>query len=117
MTVDTQQVDFKLPGEGKVALSANVILRETGETKVVSFTAMPRASADGQSISLAQVQYADGEEISPELTEALLKKASEILNLRNFDLEGMTLRIQKLDVEAGKITLFADAYVEKIPAA
>jgi len=117
MTVDTQQVNFKLPGEGKVALSANVLLRETGETKLVSFTAMPRASADGQSISLEQVQYADGEEISPELTEALLKKASEILNLRNFDLEGMSLRIQKLDVEAGKITFFADAYVEKIPAA
>ncbi|MBD1923290.1 DUF2993 domain-containing protein [Microcoleus sp. FACHB-831] len=117
MTVDTQQVDFKLPGDGKVALSANVLLRETGETKLVSFTAMPSASADGQSISLKQVQYAEGEEISPELTEALLNKASEILNLRNFDLEGMTLRIQKLDVEAGKITLFADAYVEKIPAA
>lgn len=117
MTVDTQQVDFKLPGDGKVALSANVLLRETGETKLVSFTAMPNASADGQSISLKQVQYADGEEISPELTEALLNKASEILNLRNFDLEGMKLRIQKLDVEAGKITLFADAYVEKIPAA
>lgn len=117
MTVDTQQVDFKLPGDGKVALSANVLLRETGETKLVSFTAMPNASADGQSISLKQVQYADSEEISPELTEALLNKASEILNLRNFDLEGMKLRIQKLNVEAGKITLFADAYVEKIPAA
>ena len=117
MTVDTQQVDFKLPGDGKVALSANVLLRETGETKLVSFTAMPNASADGQSISLKQVQYADSEEISPELKEALLNKASEILNLRNFDLEGMKLRIQKLNVEAGKITLFADAYVEKIPAA
>lgn len=116
-TIDAQQVNFGLPGAGKVALSTQARIRETGETKDVAFTAVPRVSADGQSVSLDQVEYAEGKELSPELTRALLDKASEILNFRNFDLQGMSLRIQKLDVEKGQMTLFADAHVEQIPSA
>jgi len=36
------------------------------------------------------------EEISPELTKALVDQTSEILNLSNFDLEGMTFKINTL---------------------
>lgn len=116
MTIDTKKVDFRLPGEGKVALNTTVFLRETGETKQVSFTAVPRVSANGQNVSLEDVQYTEGEELSAELTKALLDKASELLNLSNFDLEGMSLRIKQLNAEAGKLTVLAEAHVEKIPS-
>ncbi|MBD1927289.1 DUF2993 domain-containing protein [Trichocoleus sp. FACHB-90] len=116
MTIDTKKVDFRLPGEGKVALNTTVFLRETGETKQVSFTAVPRVSANGQNVSLEDVQYTEGEELSPELTKGLLDKASELLNLSNFDLEGMSLRIKQLNAEAGKLTVIAEAHVEKIPS-
>jgi hypothetical protein len=48
MTIDTRQVEFRLPGESKISLSAEIHLKETGETKQVSFTAVPRMSAGGQ---------------------------------------------------------------------
>lgn len=117
MTIDAQQVDFHLPGEGKVALNANVLLRETGETKQVAFTAVPRVSTNGQTVTLEDLQYGEAEELSPELTKALVDETSEILNLSNFDLEGMSLRIKSLDVEAGSLTLQAEAHVEQIPSA
>lgn len=116
MAIDPQHVDFHLPGEGKVALNASVLLRETGETKEVAFTAAPRVSPGGQTVTLENVQYGDGEEISPELTKALVDQTSEILNLTNFDLEGMTLKINSLQVQEGKLTLEADAHVEQIPS-
>jgi hypothetical protein len=116
MTIDPQQVDFRLPGEGKVALNARMLLRETGETKQVAFTAVPRVSANGQTVVLEDVQYGEGEEISPELTKALVDQTSEILNLSNFDLEGMTLKVNNLQVETGKLTLEAEAHVEQIPS-
>ena len=116
MTINTKKVDFRLPGEGKVALNTTVFLGETGETKQVSFTAVPRVSANGQNVSLEDVQYTEGEELSAELTKALLDKASELLNLSNFDLEGMSLRIKQLNAEAGKLTVLAEAHVEKIPS-
>lgn len=114
--IDPQQVDFRLPGGGKVALNATVVLRQTSETKQVAFTAVPRVSANGETVSLEDVQYGEGEEISPELTKALVDQTSEILNLSNFDLEGITLKINTLEVEAGKLTLQAEAYVEQIPS-
>jgi hypothetical protein len=116
MTIDPQHVDFRLPSEGKIALNATVLLRETGETKQVAFTAVPHVSANGQTVSLEDVQYGEGEEISPEMTKALVDQTSEILNLSNFDLEGMTLKINNLKVEPGKLTLETQAYVEQIPS-
>jgi len=116
VTVDAQQVDFRLPGGGKVVLNASVMLQETGETHQVAFSAVPCVSTSGQTVSLDNVEYGDTEELSPELTQALIEETSEILNLSNFDLEGMTLKINNLQVEAGKITLQAQARVEQIPS-
>lgn len=115
MNIEPQHVDFRLPGEGKVALNATVRISETKETKQVAFTAVPRVVGNGETVTLEDVQYEEGEERSPELTKALVDQTSEILNLSNFDLEGMSLRIKQLKVEAGKLTLEAEAYVEQIP--
>lgn len=112
--IDAQQVEFHLPGEGKVAINASVVLSTTGETKQVAFTAVPQVSANGQTVALNNVQYGEGE-LSPELTKALVNQTSEILNLSNFDLAGMALKVNSLDVEAGKLTFQAEARVEQIP--
>ncbi|NMG19186.1 DUF2993 domain-containing protein [Brasilonema bromeliae] len=116
-TIIPQHVDFHLPGENKVALGASILLRETNETHQVAFSAVPKVSANGQTVSLENVEYGDTKEISPELTKTLIDATSEILNLSNFDLEGMTLRVKQLEVETGKLILQAEAYVEQIPSA
>jgi hypothetical protein len=117
VTIAPQHVEFCLPGDNKVALNAEILLQETGETQQVAFSAVPHINANGQTVSLENVEYGEGKEISPELTKALIEQTSEILNLSNFDLEGMSLQVKKLELEAGKLTLQAEAYVEKIPSA
>lgn len=86
-----------------MTLNASILLKES--QKQVAFTATPRVSANGQSVSLENVEYDDSEEVSKELTKALVEQTSEILNLSNFDLEGISLRVKQLKVEAGKLTL------------
>lgn len=115
-TIDTRQVEFHLPGDSKVALRAEIVLRETNETKQVAFSAVPSTSPDGYSVSLADVEYSEGKDLSPDLTETLLQKTSELLDLRNFEIEGMSLRLKSLDVQAGKMTLEAQAHVEQFPS-
>ncbi|MBD2353636.1 DUF2993 domain-containing protein [Tolypothrix sp. FACHB-123] len=114
--INPKKVDFRLPGEGKVAINANIILGEPGENHQVAFEAVPRISGNGKTVSLENVEYGQGEEISPELTKALVNQTSELLNLSNFDLEGMTLQVKSLNVEPGKLILQAQAYVEQIPS-
>jgi hypothetical protein len=116
-TIEPQYVDFRLPGDGKIALNATIKLVETGENQQVAFSAFPWINANGKSVSLENIEYGENEEISPELTKALIDETSEILNLSNFDLEGIGLQVKQLKVEVGKLTLEAQAYVEQIPSA
>ncbi len=116
-TIEPQHVDFRLPADGKVALNASVKLIETGENHQVAFSAVPSITANGKSVSLENVEYGESEEISPDLTKSLIDQTSEILNLSNFDLEGINLQVNQLKVEVGKLTLQAQAYVEQIPSA
>lgn len=115
-TLDTRKVEFHLPGDSKVALRAEIVMRETKETKQVAFSAVPRKSPDGYSVSLEDVQYSEGKDLSSDLTDTLLEKTSELLDLRNFELEGMSLRLKALDVQPGKMTLQAQAQVEQFPS-
>jgi LmeA-like phospholipid-binding len=116
-SIEPQNIDFRLLDNQKVGLNATIKLTETGETQQIAFTAAPKVNANGQSVSLENVEYGEGEEISPELTKALVDQTSELLNLSNFDLEGMTLRVKQLEVAPGKLALQAEAYVEQIPSA
>jgi len=116
LIVDTQRVEFGLPGNGTVALKTDVKLRNTGETRHTAFTVTPTMEPGGQQVVLENVQYEPGQELSPELTSALLATARELLDLRNFELEGMDLRLKHMDVQPGRLLLEAEARVEKIPA-
>lgn len=115
LTISTRQVQFGLPGDGKILLTAEIFLNKTGETKQVSFTTVPRVIAGGERITLQDVQYSESKELSPELTTALLERANELLNLRNFELQGMSLRLKGLEVNKGKLTLQATARIEQFP--
>ncbi|NJM19410.1 MAG: DUF2993 domain-containing protein [Richelia sp. SM1_7_0] len=110
-----QKVDFRLPGDNKIQLNATVLLKETGETNQVAFSAVPRVSAEGKTVILENIEYDKNQENSSELAEALINQTSELLNLSNFDLEGMDLTVKSLEIETGKLVLLAEAYVEKIP--
>lgn len=116
VTINTQQVRLSLPGQDQVALTAQVHLQETDQQKEVCFKTTPKMSSDGQRISLDNVEYAEGKELSPELTQALLDKASEIMDLRTFEMEGMDLRLKGFDIQQGRLTLQAEARISKFAA-
>lgn len=116
-TVDTQHVDFQLPGNGKVCLKADIRDRAANDLQHVAFTAVPRVSPDHQRICLEDVAYTDGEELSPDLTQALLNEANQLLDLKNFELDGMNLKVKQLDLDQGKLKLVGEAHVEQFPSA
>lgn len=116
MTVNTQRIEFGLPGDGKIFLGTEVLLQKTQERKRVAFTAIPTVRDAGQQIILEDLEYIEGQDLSPDLIEALLNEVRSLLDLRNFELEGMTLRLKKLDVQKGKFVLQSEAYVEQFPS-
>lgn len=115
LTIDIQSVQCQLLSSAKIALEAEVLVRETDAREKIYFTAKPQIDAGGWAVSLQDVEYPENQEFSPDLTVALAAKASEVLDLRNFELEGMSLQIQELNVEAGLLTLKALAKVANFP--
>lgn len=115
-TVDAHQIEFGLPGDGKIFLSTTVTLQTTQEQKRVAFTTVPKVGQCGQQVLLEEVQYVEGQDLPPELTEALLSQARELLNLKNFELDGMALRLKKLDVQKGRLVLESEAHVDHFPS-
>ena len=113
--LNVRSVQFRLPDTQKIALSAEVERTDTGTVEQVAFTAIPQIDANGQRLRLDHVEYGESQEVSSELTTALLDSASELLDLRNFDLKGVTITMNQLAIQSGKMTLQGQAIVEKFP--
>ena len=112
LTVPQKKCQFR--EDGTVAVEAIVELQPSGETKEVAFTTTPNASG-GTGVVLEDIQYEPGKELSEDLTRAFLDKAEKMLDLRNFEKKGLALRINHLNIEAGKITLLAAADITEFP--
>ena len=115
VTVNAENVKFELPGDEKISLSAEIDIAESSETKKIAVSAKPRVEENGNKIVLEDVEYPNGENTNPELTQALLDSTSELLDLRNFELDEMSLQIKRLDVRQGKMTMTAHAEVREFP--
>ncbi len=109
------QKKCQLRKDGTVAVEAIVQLQPSGETKEVAFTTTPKIASGGTSVVLEDIQYEPGKEVSEDLTQAFLDKAEKMLDLRNFEKQGLALRIHRLNVEAGQITLLAAADITEFP--
>ena len=114
-TAQIQQVNFTLPETGKVRLEADLKLVEKEQDAKINFTAVPEVSSTGNSISLKSVEHLEEAEYNQEVAEAIIESTEEILDLRNFELDEMSLKVRKLDVQAGKLTIEADAQIEEFP--
>ena len=120
--LSTEQVKLTVPQkkcqlreDGTVAVEALVELQPSGETKEVAFTTTPKIAPGGRSVVLENIQYEPGKEVSEDLTQAFLDKARKMLDLRNFEKQGLALSIRHLTVKAGRITLSAVADITQFP--
>lgn len=115
VTLKPLQLEIHLPGNGKLGCSGTVLLHELGDIRRIGFSAMMRPRTLNQPLLLEAFNCTEGEGISLELAIALFKKAAELLNLPFLVIDGTTLRIKQLDVDAGSLTLHTEAYIKQIP--
>lgn len=113
-TVTTEAVTLSLPGDGKMAIAAEMRSLETGEVQQLAFTAVPQLADQGARIQLQHIEFIEGN--SPEISAALVQQAQELLDLRNFALDGMTLRLTALEVLLGRMKFRAEAAIDEFPA-
>ena len=116
-TVRIKQIKFLLPDTGKVKLEADIYLVEQERDEKISLTAIPKINDAGNCIKLESVEYLQNANSNADVAKAMLESAEEILDLRNFELDEMSLKVRKLDVDLGKLTIEADAQIKDFPQA
>lgn len=113
---DITNAKIDLLDEQTLELEADVLLKDTNETHHFKTIAKPQVQAQGQKIGL-EIISTDAEGLSPELTDALCSTMMEFLDLRNFSLEGMSLTLQQLKMDADRLTLHTTTTIEQFPSA
>lgn len=113
--IKTKQIEFKIVDDRKINLFAQVFLPESQEAKQIAFSAILEKSRRGHKIELDEITYLDDQRISPDLTGLLIDSAEALLDLRNFELEGMSLRLQELTMQPGRMIIQAETQVTEFP--
>jgi LmeA-like phospholipid-binding len=105
-----------LLASGKIAIAARVRGLQTQANYPILLSARPELHPETSRVFLAEVQYKQGQELSPQLTKIWLETVTKIINLRNFEMPGLSLQIHQLKVEEGKLTLQATAKMTHFPS-
>jgi hypothetical protein len=95
-TVNASNVKFTLPGDNQIGLEADIEIAESQTTKHMAISAKPTLDAGGNKIAIADVEYHNQENAA--FAQALLDSTKELLDPRNFQLDTMSLKLDKLDV-------------------
>lgn len=114
IAIDIQRVNVHLPGEHKLALDVDIRLSESGDHKQFSAVAKPFLQDNGQRVEF-EVLSAEANGLSLEFITTLFSKVIELLDLRKFDLDGVSLQLKDLEALEGKLLLRATALVEQLP--
>ena len=113
--IDVQQVQLDLLGDGQISIQTDLFLRENSEKIGFSAIAKPSLQDNGQRIAL-EIVSAEGQGLSLVLAMALFEKIMELLELRKFDIKGVTFWLEELYVEKDKLLIQATSVIDRFPA-
>ncbi len=112
--VDVHNATLDLPGENKFVIAATFSMGEQNEVKKFSATAMPHIAENGERISL-EILSAEAQGLTLKLVMVIFEQLSALLDLRNFNFPGVSLKLQQLEAQQGKLVIHAKTQISQIP--
>lgn len=114
--VDVQQARVSLPGGNKFVITAEFLLKGQAQVKKLSATAVPQIQENRHCISL-EILSAEGQGLTAKLVVIILDQLTALLDLRNFNLPGVSLQLRQLEAHKGRLVIHAKTQIEQIPSA
>ncbi len=114
VTTDASNVRFTLPDVDTFRIEADIMLIEKVETHHVAFTAKPQIVEGGHQLTLVDVHYENDDNSNLELAQSLIRSTEDLLDLRSFELGGMALQFEQLEIESGQLIVTAKANIQSL---
>lgn len=105
----------QLPGGGRIQLAGTAALRKPSGSRQVGFETAIVLCNGGLPILLESFKCQPGQGVTLEFTIALMQKIKELLNQPQLEIAGMAIRLNRIDVQAGSLTIESEARVRQIP--
>ncbi|MGG6293977.1 LmeA family phospholipid-binding protein [Leptolyngbya sp. AN02str] len=115
-TVVVNRASIHLLEDGTVFIDAKCLIQETNEEKKLTVTVVPKLIEDEHKIGM-EVLSAEGEGLTTEFIAAVIDAIAMLLDLRNFQVPGMSFQLRKFEVTKGKLTLHAQTEITQLPNA
>jgi hypothetical protein len=115
-------LEIKLPMQihllegGKLGIEGNMQINDQNTSDQIGFRSIASPRTDEQPIRLEEFRCTSGEGIALDVTIAMMQKMQEWASLPYFNLEGTALRLAKMIVQKGRVTLKVEAQVRQVPA-
>lgn len=111
--VNVQQVIVNLPGDNKFVITIDFSLAEQTEIKKLSATAVPKIQEDGYRISL-EILAIEGQGLNLDLVSIIVEQLTALLDMRNFNIPGLSLQLYLLEAPQGKLVIHSHAQVAQV---
>jgi LmeA-like phospholipid-binding len=111
--VTVKQVIVNLPGDNKFVITISFLLAEQTEIKKLSATAVPKIQEDGYRISL-EILAIEGQGLNLDLVSIIVEQLTALLDMRNFNIPGLSLQLYLLEAPQGKLVIHSHAQVAQV---
>ncbi len=115
--VSLQQVTCNLLETGKILIEGRVKREDTKDIKKVSLEIQPKICQAGNGVIIDEVEYLQEADLSSTLLDPILQEAKSILNLKNFKVDGLSLKVEEFNIKQGALQLEAEAGMTHFPTA
>ena len=115
-------LEIKLPikihllENGRLGIDGNMQINDADTSHQISFCSVACPRTDDHPIHLEGFRCTSGEGIALDITIAMMQKMQEWASLPYFPLDGMALRLARMEVRQGSLVLKLEAQVRQIPA-
>jgi hypothetical protein len=111
--VTVKQVIVNLPGDNKFVITISFLLAKQTEIKKLSATAVPKIQEDGYRISL-EILAIEGQGLNLDLVSIIVEQLTALLDMRNFNIPGLSLQLYLLEAPQGKLVIHSHAQVAQV---
>lgn len=113
--VSLKQVKCNLLDTGKILIQGIVKREDNQDNKNVSLEIKPEICRSGQGIIIDEIEYLEEPNLSSILLNPILQEAKNILNLKNFKVDGFSLKVEQFNIKQGALHLQAEAGMTYFP--
>ncbi|MFB2879086.1 DUF2993 domain-containing protein [Floridanema aerugineum] len=116
VSLEMQQMRIELRDVNTIVFNGSTILHEAGNQRSLNFQAVIHPGTIFEPLFMESFQCHPAPGISLQFAVALMQKFKELVFSPYFVMDGTAVRVQKMELEKGRLTIYTTAKITEIPS-